>query len=53
MCDPQEFMWREQASGKQTLPFFAWLPIEQRTGETIWRLWLLSGWTSEYRSTSP
>jgi hypothetical protein len=48
--DVIQFMLAEQARGKQTLPFFRWFPVEYRTGETIYRLWLLTGWTNEYVS---
>lgn len=51
MSDPLDFMWRLQISGCRTWPFFLWVPVSQQTGQTVWRLWLLTGWTDEYATT--
>jgi hypothetical protein len=48
--DVVQLMLIEQAKGEQTLPFFKWYPVETRTGETIYRLWILTGWTNKYVS---
>jgi len=50
---PPDFMWAEWMRGASTWPFFLWVPVETRTGETIWRLLLATGWTNEFRSTCP
>jgi hypothetical protein len=52
--DPVELMWAEQMRGEKTYPFFLWVPVESRTGETVWRLWTIAtGWTNHLASSCP